>query len=106
MQRDVLLLTEMIEAAGQAQELTSGVTASAVRCSGTSPCSAKPQANSPTTSHPVPRGQLATTCPAAELDRPRLLVSRHEILHTAARDQLSGFQADLERVLATLDEST
>jgi uncharacterized protein with HEPN domain len=27
MQRDVLLLTEMIEAAGQAQELTSGVTA-------------------------------------------------------------------------------
>jgi len=26
MQRDVLLLTEMIEAAGQAQELTSGIT--------------------------------------------------------------------------------
>jgi len=27
MQRDVLLITEMIEAAGRAQELTSGITA-------------------------------------------------------------------------------
>jgi hypothetical protein len=50
MRRDILLLTEMIDAAEQAQQLASGVTAeqlgadrsAATPCSGTSPCSAKP----------------------------------------------------------------
>jgi hypothetical protein len=49
MQRDVLLLTEMTDAAEQAQALADGVTAE----------------------------ELAAARPPAEPDRPRLLVHRH-----------------------------
>jgi uncharacterized protein with HEPN domain len=114
MQRDVLLLTEMIEAAGQAQ-LTDGVTAGDL--------DADRQRRDALLWNFTVLGEAAgqrsddvkTRFPEVSWQQPVRLRNRivhgywsvdMEILHTAARDQLPGFQADLERVLAALGQST
>jgi uncharacterized protein with HEPN domain len=115
MQRDVLLLTEMIEAAGQAQELTSGITASDLDAD-------RQRRDALLWNFTVlgeAAGQLSSDIkarfPEVSWQQPVRLRNRivhgywsvdMEILHTAAREQLPGFRADLERVLAALDEST
>jgi uncharacterized protein with HEPN domain len=115
MQRDVLLLTEMIEAAGQAQELTAGVTAGDLEAD-------RQRRDALLWNFTVlgeAAGQLSDDVkarfPEVSWQQPVRLRNRivhgywsvdMEILHTAARQQLPGFRADLERVLATLEENT
>lgn len=80
MRRDVLLLSEMIEAADQAQKLTDGITKSF-------PDIAWKQ--------PVRLGnRIVHGYGSVDL----------EILHTAAREQLPPFAVDLRRVLASVRE--
>ena len=115
MQRDILLLTEMIEAAGQAQQLTNGVTVSELDAD-------RQRRDALLWNFTVlgeAAGQLSddvkTLFPEVTWQQPVRLRNRivhgywsvdMDILHTAARQQLPGFQADLKRVLAALGQST
>jgi uncharacterized protein with HEPN domain len=78
MQRDILLLTEMIDAAQQAQVLTSGVSASELEGDRRS------------------RDALLWNFTA--------LGEAAGMLSGEVKDQLPGFVADLRRVLAALDQ--
>lgn len=114
MQRDILLLTEMIDAAGQAQELTRGVSAGDLEAD-------RQRRDALLWNFTVPgeaAGQLSddvkTRFPGVMWQQPVRLRNRivHgywsldlEILHTAAREQLPAFAADLRHVLDALGES-
>jgi uncharacterized protein with HEPN domain len=105
----------MIEAAGQEQEPTSGITASDLDAD-------RQRRDALLWNFTVlgeAAGQLSSDIkarfPEVSWQQPVRLRNRivhgywsvdMEILHTAAREQLPGFRADLERVLAALDEST
>lgn len=115
MRRDILLVSEMIEAAVQAGILVDGVSVSeleadrqrrdALLWNFTVLGEAANQLS----------GELKDQFPDVTWQQPVRLRNRivHgywsvdvEILHTAAQQQLPGFVADLRRVLDTLDEST
>ncbi|WP_239333540.1 DUF86 domain-containing protein [Frankia sp. CiP3] len=82
MRRDVLLLGEMIEAADQAQKRTDGITKQFPDIAWKQPVRL--------------RNRIVHGYWSVDL----------EILHTAAREQLPQFAADLRRVLASVDEGT
>nr|MDT0664982.1 DUF86 domain-containing protein [Micromonospora sp. DSM 115978] len=114
MRRDVLLLGEMIEAADQAQKLTDGVTASVLQTD-------RQRRDALLWNFTVlgeDASQLSddvtTRFPDVTWKQPVRLRNRivHgywsidiEILHTAAREQLPEFAADLRRVLAAVGEA-
>jgi uncharacterized protein with HEPN domain len=111
MQRDVLLLTEMIDAAEQAQQLATNVTVSQLEAN-------RQRRDALLWNFTVlgeAAGQLSTEIkerfPDIPWQQPARLRNRivHgywsidlEVLHTTATDQLPAFTADLRRVLATL----
>ena len=113
MQRDVLLLTEMIDAAEQAQQLAAGVTASELE--------ADRQRRDALLWNFTVLGEAAAQLadeikqrfPDIPWQQPARLRNRivHgywsidlEVLHTTATSQLPAFTADLRKVLATLTE--
>jgi uncharacterized protein with HEPN domain len=114
MQRDILLLTEMIEAAEQAQELTRGVSAGELEAD-------RQRRDALLWNFTVlgeAAGQLSdevkTRFPEVTWQQPVRLRNRivHgywsvdlEILHTASREQLPAFVAGLRYVLDALGES-
>ena len=114
MQRDILLLTEMIDAAEQAQELTRGVSVGDLEAD-------RQRRDALLWNFTVlgeAAGQLSddvkTRFPGVMWQQPVRLRNRivHgywsldlEILHTAAREQLPAFAADLRHVLDALGES-
>ncbi|WP_239346039.1 DUF86 domain-containing protein [Frankia sp. Cj5] len=115
MRRDVLLLGEMIEAADQARKLTDGITTGGLE--------ADRQRRDALLWNFTVLGEAASQLseeitkqfPDIAWKQPVRLRNRivHgywsvdlEILHTAAREQLPQFAADLRRVLASVDEDT
>ncbi|WP_261563349.1 HepT-like ribonuclease domain-containing protein [Frankia tisae] len=115
MRRDVLLLGEMIEAADQAQKLTDGITTGGLE--------ADRQRRDALLWNFTVLGEAASQLseeitarfPGIAWKQPVRLRNRivHgywsvdlEILHTAAREQLPQFAADLRRVLASVSEGT
>jgi uncharacterized protein with HEPN domain len=115
MQRDILLVTEMIDAAEQAQQLAAGVTASqletdrqrrdALLWNFTVLGEAAGQLSADLKDHfpdiawqqPVrPRNRIVHGYWSIDL----------EVLHTTATEQLPAFTADLRSVLNTLTEGT
>ncbi len=115
MRRDVLLLGEMIEAADQARKLTDGITTGGLE--------ADRQRRDALLWNFTVLGEAASQLseeitkqfPDIAWKQPVRLRNRivHgywsvdlEILHTAAREQLPQFAADLRRVLASVDEGT
>jgi uncharacterized protein with HEPN domain len=113
MRRDVLLLGEMIEAVDQAQKLTDGITASVLQ--------ADRQRRDALLWNFTVLGEAASQLsddvtarfPDVTWKQPVRLRNRivHgywsidiEILHTAAREQLPEFAADLRCVLAAVNE--
>ncbi len=113
MQRDVLLLTEMIDAAEQAQQLATGVRASELEAD-------RRRRDALLWNFAVlgeAAGQLSAEIkrrfPDIPWQQPARLRNRivHgywsidlEVLHTTATDQLPAFTADLRRVLTALSE--
>jgi uncharacterized protein with HEPN domain len=115
MQRDVLLLTEMIDAAEQAQQLAAGVTVSELETDR--------QRRDALLWNFTVLGEAAAQLSADLKDQfpdivwqqPSRLRNRivHgywsidlEVLHTTATDQLPAFTGDLRRVLATLSKDS
>ncbi len=115
MRRDALLLGEMIEAADQAQKLTDGITTGGLE--------ADRQRRDALLWNFTVFGEAASQLseeitkqfPDIAWKQPVRLRNRivHgywsvdlEILHTAAREQLPQFAADLRRVLASVGEGT
>ena len=114
MQRDILLLTEMIDAAEQAQALTRGVSVGDLEAD-------RQRRDALLWNFTVvgeAAGQLSdevkTRFPGVMWQQPVRLRNRivHgywsvdlEILHTAAREQLPAYAADLRHVLDALGES-
>jgi uncharacterized protein with HEPN domain len=114
MQRDILLLTEMIDAAEQAQALTRGVSVGDLEAD-------RQRRDALLWNFTVvgeAAGQLSdevkTRFPGVMWQQPVRLRNRivHgywsvdlEILHTAAREQLPAFAAELRHVLDALGES-
>jgi len=115
MRRDVLLLTEMIEAAEQAQALTGGVTVSDLEAD-------RQRRDALLWNFTVlgeAAGQLSdeikTQYPQVAWQQPARLRNRivhgywsidMEILHTTATEQLPEFAAALRLVLSDLDEAS
>ena len=115
MQRDILLLTEMIDAAEQAQQLAAGVTASQLEAD-------RQRRDALLWNFTVlgeATGQLSADLkgqfPDIAWQQPVRLRNRivHgywsidlEVLHTTATEQLPAFTADLRSVLNTLTEGT
>jgi uncharacterized protein with HEPN domain len=115
MRRDVLLLTEMIEAAEQAQALTVGLTVSDLEAD-------RLRRDALLWNFTVlgeAAGQLSdeirTQFPQVTWQQPARLRNRivHgywsidlDILHTTATRQLPGFAESLRQVLSTLDEAS
>jgi uncharacterized protein with HEPN domain len=115
MRRDILLLTEMIDAAEQAQALTDGISASDLETD-------RQRRDALLWNFTVPgeaAGQISDAVksrfPEVTWQQPVRLGNRivHgywsvdlEILHTAAREQLPEFVAGVQRALATLGEDT
>ncbi len=114
MQRDVLLLTEMIDAAEQARELTRGISASELdedrrrrdallwnftvlgEAAGQLSDDVKAQFPDVTWQQPVRlRNRIVHGYWSVDV----------EILHTAAQEQLPGFVTDLQHVLDVLTAS-
>jgi uncharacterized protein with HEPN domain len=114
MQRDVLLLTEMIDAAEQAQQLTAGVSVGELEAD-------RQRRDALLWNFTVlgeASGQLSAEIkqrfPDIPWQQPARLRNRivHgywsidlHVLHTTATDQLPAFTADLRRVLTTLGEA-
>ncbi len=114
MQRDILLLTEMIDAAEQAQQLTVGITVSQLETD-------RQRRDALLWNFTVlgeAAGQLSAEVkdrfPDTAWQQPMRLRNRivHgywsidlEVLHTTATEQLSTFLADLRSVLSALTES-
>ncbi len=115
MQRDVLLLTEMIDAAEQAQQLAAGVTVSELETD-----RQRRDAllwNFTVLGEAAARlsADLKEQFPDIAWQQPSRLRNRivHgywsidlEVLHTTATGQLPAFTGDLRRVLATLSKDT
>jgi uncharacterized protein with HEPN domain len=115
MQRDILLVTEMIDAAEQAQQLAAGVTASQLETD-------RQRRDALLWNFTVlgeAAGQLSADLkdqfPDIVWQQPVRLRNRivHgywsidlEVLHTTATEQLPAFTADLRNVLNTLTEGT
>ena len=113
MQRDILLLTEMIDAAQQARVLTSGVSASELEGDRRSRDALLWNFTVLGEAAGMLSGEVKARFPEVTWQQPVRLRNRTvhgywsvdvEILHTAAQDQLPGFVADLRRVLAALDQ--
>jgi uncharacterized protein with HEPN domain len=115
MQRDILLLTEMIDAAEQAQQLAAGVAVGELE--------ADRQRRDALLWNFTVLGEAAAQLsadlkeqfPEIAWQQPSRLRNRivHgywsidlEVLHTTATDQLPAFTSDLRRVLATLSKDT
>ena len=115
MQRDILLLTEMIDAAEQAQQLAAGVTVGEL--------DADRQRRDALLWNFTVLGEAAAQLSADLKDQfpdivwqqPSRLRNRivHgywsidlEVLHTTATDQLPAFTSDLRRVLATFSKDS
>ena len=115
MQRDILLLTEMIDAAEQAQQLAAGVTVGEL--------DADRQRRDALLWNFTVLGEAAAQLsadikeqfPEIAWQQPSRLRNRivHgywsidlEVLHTTATDQLPAFTSDLRRVLATFSKDT
>jgi uncharacterized protein with HEPN domain len=115
MQRDILLLTEMIDAADQAQQLAAGVTVGELE--------ADRQRRDALLWNFTVLGEAAAQLsadlkeqfPEIAWHQPSRLRNRivHgywsidlEVLHTTATDQLPAFTSDLRRVLATFSKDT
>ena len=114
MQRDILLLTEMIDAAEQAQQLTAGVTVSQLETD-------RQRRDALLWNFTVlgeATGQLSAEVkerfPGIAWQQPIRLGNRivHgywsidlEVLHTTAAEQLPAFTADLRRVLSSFADS-
>jgi uncharacterized protein with HEPN domain len=115
MQRDILLLTEMIDAAEQAQQLAAGVAVGEL--------DADRQRRDALLWNFTVLGQAAVQVstdlkeqfPEIAWQQPSRLRNRivHgywsidlEVLHTTATDQLPAFTSDLRRVLATFSKDT
>ena len=111
MQRDILLLTEMIDAAEQAQQLATGVTVSQLETD-------RQRRDALLWNFTVP-GEAAGQLSVEVIDqfpdiawqqpaRPRNRIVHGywsidlEVLHTTATEQLSAFTADLRTVLIAL----
>lgn len=115
MRRDVLLLTEMIEAAEQAQALTAGLAVSDLEAD-------RQRRDALLWNFTVlgeAAGQLSdglkTQFPQVAWQQPTRLRNRivhgywsidMDILHTTATQQLPGFAATLRQILSTLDEAS
>jgi uncharacterized protein with HEPN domain len=115
MQRDILLLSEMIDAAEQAQQLSAGVTVSELE--------ADRQRRDALLWNFTVLGEAAAQLsadlkeqfPDVAWQQPSRLRNRivHgywsidlEVLHATATDQLPAFTGDLRRVLATLSKDS
>jgi uncharacterized protein with HEPN domain len=115
MQRDILLLTEMIDAAEQAQQLAAGVTVGEL--------DADRQRRDALLWNFTVLGEAAAQLsadlkeqfPEIAWQQPSRLRNRivHgywsidlEVLHTTATDQLPAFTSDLRRVLASFSKDT
>jgi uncharacterized protein with HEPN domain len=115
MQRDILLLTEMIDAAEQAQQLAAGVAVGEL--------DADRQRHDALLWNFTVLGEAAAQLsadlkeqfPEIAWQQPSRLRNRivHgywsidlEVLHTTATDQLPAFTSDLRRVLATFSKDT
>jgi uncharacterized protein with HEPN domain len=115
MQRDILLLTEMIDAADQAQQLAAGVTVGELE--------ADRQRRDALLWNFTVLGEAAAQLsadlkeqfPEIAWQQPSRLRNRivHgywsidlEVLHTTATDRLPAFTSDLRRVLATFSKDT
>jgi uncharacterized protein with HEPN domain len=113
MRRDILLLTEMVDAAEEAQQLAANVTVSELEAD-------RQRRDALLWNFTVlgeAAGQLSTEIkqrfPDIPWQQPARLRNRivHgywsidlEVLHTTATDQLPAFTAELHRALATLDD--
>ncbi len=114
MQRDILLLTEMIDAAEQAQQLTAGITVSQLEtdrqrrdallwnftvlgeAAGQLSASVKDQFPGITWQQPIRlRNRIIHGYWSIDL----------EVLHTTATEQLPAFTADLRTVLGSITDS-
>ncbi|MEX5713370.1 HepT-like ribonuclease domain-containing protein [Parafrankia sp. FMc6] len=115
MRRDVILLGEMIEAADQVQKLTDGITISGLEADRQRRDALLWNFTVLGEAASQLSGEITGRFPDVAWKQPVRLRNRivHgywsvdlEILHTAAREQLPQFAADLRRVLASVDEGT
>ncbi|MCK9904769.1 MULTISPECIES: HepT-like ribonuclease domain-containing protein [Parafrankia] len=115
MRRDILLLGEMIEAVDQAQKLTDGITISGLEADRQRRDALLWNFTVLGEAASQLSGEITRRFPDIAWKQPVRLRNRivHgywsvdlEILHTAAREQLPQFAADLRRVLAAVDEVT